>query len=282
MCYNIDMGKHKGFTFIEVALFMAVTAALFIAIALGMQNAIFRQRYDDSTQRFFEFMRSVYSDVSNPQSAGEGNSNYAIYGKLIVFGETVDMLGNAIDTADEQPIFTYDVVGRADGTYTISTGKAVQLLANLDVNVVFFNRNSWGTITGVNLASPEEFIVPWGARVENTDRTDVRKSILVVRHPRSGTISTLVYNDTIQVNQEVKIANAAYAVGASSTIGNLLKQYLSNGSFSDSTEVDFCINPYGPGEIGSIQRRNVRILSNARNASSVEMTDMDGDDNRCV
>lgn len=276
------MGKHKGFTFIEVALFMAVTAALFIAIALGMQNAIFRQRYDDSTQRFFEFMRSVYSKVSNPQSSGDGSSNYAIYGKLVVFGETTDMLGNAVPS-DEQPIFTYDVVGRADGTLTISTGKAAQLLASLDANVVRFNRNSAGSITGVVLASPEEFSVPWAARIENPDRTDVKKSILVVRHPRSGTINTLVYDGVIQANQEVKAANEAYSSGGTSTIGNLLKQYLSDGSFnSDYGDINFCVNPYGPGEAGSIQRRNIRILNNARNASSVEMIDMDGSDNKCV
>lgn len=261
---------------------MAVTAALFIGIALGMNNSIFRQRYDDATQRFFEFMRSIYSQVSNPQSPGEGNSNYAIYGKLVVFGETTDMQGNAIDTTESQPIFTYDVIGRADGTTAISTGKTAYLLEKLDANVVFFNYNSSNRITGVSLVSPEKYELNWGVRVENRDGTNVKKSILVVRHPRSGTISTLVYDGTIEVNKEANAANEAYGRGGTSSIANLLTQYLRNGSFNDSTEVDFCIDPYGPGESGSMLRRNIRILKNARNASSVEMTEMDGGDNRCA
>ena len=276
------MSKRKGFTFIEVSLFLAVTAALFIGIALGMQNSIFRQRYDDSVQSFFEFMRSIYSQVSNPQSPGEGDSGYAMYGKLIVFGENTDMLGNAINTAEEQPIFVYDVVGRADGTYTISTGRAAQLLANLGANVVFLNKNASGRVTSASLVSPEKIDVKWGARIENRDGSLAERSIMVIRHPRSGTISTLVRSGAIQVNREVKLANEAYASGRTSSIENLLIQYLNDNSFNDAEVVDFCVNPYGPDENGSIPRTNIRVLSNARNASSIELIESDSSDNRCL
>ncbi|MBO7657561.1 type II secretion system protein, partial [Candidatus Saccharibacteria bacterium] len=127
------MGKRKGFTLIEVSLFLAVTAALFLGVALGVQNSIYQQRRNDSVQNFLEFMRSIYSKVSNPQSQGEGNSDEAIYGKLVVFGKTKDLSGNSIPN-NESPVFTYDVIGRADRN--IGNDSVVKLLKDLDANVI--------------------------------------------------------------------------------------------------------------------------------------------------
>ena len=52
--------KKKGFTLIEVALFLAITGMLFIGIAAGVQNSIYQQKINDSVQGFAEFLRSVY------------------------------------------------------------------------------------------------------------------------------------------------------------------------------------------------------------------------------
>ena len=77
----------RGFTLIEVSLFLAITAAVFVAIAVGTQNSIFQQRYNDAVQNFAEFLRTAYSQVSNVQSEGTGRTDTAIYGKLVVFGD---------------------------------------------------------------------------------------------------------------------------------------------------------------------------------------------------
>ena len=68
------MSKKHGFTIIEVSLFLAITALLFVGITVGTQNSINQQRYADSVNSFADFLRNVYSQVSNPQSAGKGNS----------------------------------------------------------------------------------------------------------------------------------------------------------------------------------------------------------------
>ncbi len=276
LCYNIDMSKRKGFTFIEISLFLAVTAALFIGVGLGVNNSIFQQQYNDTTQDFFEFLRSVYSKVSNPQSVGEGNSGYAIYGKLIVFGESVDLLGNAVP-ANEQQFFTYDVVGSATST---GTGDIKSLLKGLGVNVVFLGRNAGNKITGINLASPEKYVPHWGAAIETTGRQAIKRSILVVRHPRSGTINTLVYNDAVEVNKIVRDASASCMYQTScTTVTDLLTSKIDSFNVS---EMDFCVNPYGLNIRGGEPRRDVRILENARNASSVQLIDLEGSDNRCL
>ena len=102
----------RGFTLIEVSLFLAITGLLFIGITVGVQNSIYQQRYNDTVQNFMEFLRGVYSEVTNVQSSTNGNSNKAFYGKLISFGEKYDLDGNS----NKEKIFVYDVIGDADGS----------------------------------------------------------------------------------------------------------------------------------------------------------------------
>lgn len=278
------MSKRKGFTFIEIALFLAVTAALFIGIALGVQNSIFRERYNDATQNFFEFMRSVYSKVSNPQSPGEGNSNIAIYGKLIVFGEDYDMDGTKIDDPDYHPIFMYDVLGDVVSSKDVGTGTVLELLANLNANVVRTTTGFNGVITGIQLATPEKYEMRWQTELQQINKSLFKGSILVVRHPRSGTINTFVLDDVIPVNYQRKQADDAYKAGGTYlSINNLLKDYLTKtiDPKFEIDEVNFCVSPYGPGESGTTPRTNIRLLKNARNASSVEMIERDSGDNPC-
>lgn len=285
MWYNIDMSKRKGFTFIEIALFLAVTAALFIGIALGTQNSIFQQRYNDAVQNFSEFMRTIYSKVSNPQSSGHGNSEIAIYGKLVVFGEEYDMNGEKINELDGRPVFVYDVVGKVAGSKETPSGNVLETLAGLEANVVREVTGYGGAVTGWELASPEKYEMRWQTELQEIDKSPFVGSILVVRHPRSGTINTLVMEGVaIPVNYERRQADdAAKAGGAYPPIKNLLKDYLvrtTEPKFG-ADEVNFCISPYGPGESGTTPRQNIRLLKNARNASSVEMIEQDGGDNKC-
>ena len=77
----------RGFTLVEVSLFLAITAAIFVGIAVGTQNSIFQQRYNDAVQSFAEFLRTVYSQVTNVQNESAGRSDKAIYGKLVKFNE---------------------------------------------------------------------------------------------------------------------------------------------------------------------------------------------------
>ena len=279
------MGKRKGFTLIEIMLFLAVTAALFIGVAMSMQGAIFQQRYNDSTQNFLEFMRSIYSKVSNPQSVGAGNSEEAIYGKLVVFGEGTDLNGEGIDWLNEgAPIFTYDVVGDAETIASgLGTGDIRTMLKRLNINVIRFARNDEDDITSVTLASPEKYDPRWGAAIDSTAGSVFAGSILVVRHPRSGTINTLFYNGTIEVN--LNLASAAKGDITYDSLQGLITDHLNSGVEANDFKfapVNFCVNPEGVNASVNVPKQNIRIVSNARNASGVELIDLDGDDNACV
>ena len=96
----------KGFTLIEISIFLAVTGLLFAMVTIGVQNSIYQQRYNDTVQSFADFLRNIYSGVENVQSLGDGRHDVAIYGKMVSFGQTMDLEGNAVESG--QPIFVYD------------------------------------------------------------------------------------------------------------------------------------------------------------------------------
>ena len=271
----------RGFTLVEVSLFLAISGLLLIGIIAGTQNSITAQRFRDSVQNYMEFLRSVYSEVSNPQSPGNGRSDYAIYGKLVTFGQTTASNGAAIPSS-EQRIYVYDVIGQSD---SIGTGAVTAALVAANANVIVENKDSSGNTTGVSLAgNVREYIPTWGAAIDDagkTNGTPYKGSILIVRHPRSGTISTLVYsgNDgVIQVNELVKNANSSKNF---TNVRNMLKNKLKVVNGFKAGQIDFCVNPNGVGTAADV-RRNIRLLSNARNASGVELVNQDDADNKCL
>lgn len=277
--------KHKkfGFTLIEVALFLAVTGALFVAILVGTQNSIWQQRYNDATQSFANFVRNVYAEVSNPQSLGDGRSNLAIYGRLITFGESVGLDGQEIPNNDQR-FFVYDVVGDASSSAEgASSGPVAEVLKNRNANVVIEQQNAAGTPEFTPAGITTGYSPIWGSVIETTSDSlnDIYKgSILVVRHPGSGTIMTLKSSTVIEVNLTLGEFDAGMV--NAQKVRDLLKTVLDssgdNGFKAEQT--DFCLNPYGLGETGAL-RRDIRILKNAHNASGVEIIDLDSDDNKC-
>ena len=265
----------RGFTLIEISFFLALTGVLFVSIIVGTQNSLWQQKYNDSVQSFTNFLRDVYAQVSNPQGIGDGRSDRAIYGKLIVFGQEYDFKGERIPN-DEQRFFIYDVVGDAD---TVGTGSVIETFKAINVNVVI-EEVTGGTITNASIAGLANSYMPtWGAVIEKTNinpgsDNNYKGSILVVRHPRSGVINTLFSDIIIPVNETIRSARLGNNYNG---IRTLLTSKLDSFGVG---EINFCVNPYGMGQTGSF-RRNVRIIKNARNSSSVEIINQDSPENRC-
>ena len=264
-----------GFTLIEVSLFLAITGALFVSIIVGTQNSIWQQKYNDSVQNFTNFIRNAYAQVSNPQGIGDGRSDQAIYGKLIVFGQEYDLKGEKIPSG-EQRIFIYDVVGDAS---SVGTGSVIETFKALRINVVVEEVNG-GTTTNVSPAGLADSYVPtWASVIEKPRVTagadnNFKGSILIVRHPRSGIINTLFADRIIKVNEEVRNARLSGNYSGTRTLLTSKLDFFSVG------QIDLCVNPYGMGEMGTF-RRNIRIVKNARNSSGVEIIDQDASDNYC-
>ena len=275
----------RGFTLVEVALFLAVTGALFVGVTVGVQNSIFQQRYNDAVQNFAEFLRGVYAETMNVQSLGNGMTERAIYGKLVTFGEHTDLAGCPVNgssgTAGEDcnndrnknAVFVYDVI--ADVVSGDESGSGIGLLKNLGVNVVRVDKEN-NKLQPVGIV--EDYTPKWGARIESDNSYDIFKGmVLIMRHPSTGTVYTYVMNgDPLDINAEIQKPVAAGKLDErSEEIGNMLREKLE--SFSQK-EVNFCINPNAGEEYR--QRRDVMIMSHSRNSSGV-MVDA-SEDNECV
>ena len=271
--------KTKGFTLIEVALFLAITGAIFIGVIAGTQNSIWQQRTNDTVQGFAEFLRGVYSSVSNPQGedSQSGKSGQAIYGRLLVFGEDrkLNNESNTTDSPDyQQLIYVYTVIGDADVKDT-GNGGLTSLLEAIHANVLVRKNNT------VDYAGIVESYIPrWAAQIEPIDGSRPFKgSVLIVRHPVTGVIKTLYSNNVVEVN---KAKNEPASEGSSTAdnvlSGSVLREFSESGN--NDKGIDFCINPYGFGEEYN-NRYDVRIVKNANNASGVEVVDRDSADNVC-
>jgi hypothetical protein len=252
----------RGFTLVEVALFLAVTGLLFVGVVLGIQNSLFQQKYNDSVQGFAEFLRSIYSQTANTENtfqddgSARGQSDLAIFGKLVTFGESMNFEGK--DNVDKT-IFSYTVVGEIDNSF--GSGNVLEELKRLNASV-FVEENGRVGLAGI----AEQYFPMWGASIETTDGwkyKDFVGALLVVRHPRSGTVFTYVLEgETVEVN--MALANGMAA--------NPLTAYLSSeGTHSKFSvkDVDFCVDP--EGNVKQSLRRNVRIIRGARSASGVEL-----------
>ena len=252
----------RGFTLVEVSLFLAITAAIFVSIAVGTQNSIFQQRYNDAVQNFAEFLRSMYSQVTNVQSEGYGRSEYAIYGKLVNFEE--DENGN-------NKITTYNVIGDV-AEDDLDNGNVLDRLKKLNADVVL-NKGVGEDIEYKPVGFVEDYRPRWASQIQTTKGWDEKYEVftgalLIVRHPSSGTVYTYSSNEPIKdVDGYIRGLNSGLSV--ENQLLTKIESDNESDKFSSANDVDFCVNPNGAEQ--STLRRDVRIVANARNATGVEI-----------
>lgn len=247
----------RGFTLVEVALFLAISGLLFFGVTLGVQNSIYQQRKSDSVQSFMEFLRGVYGDVTDVQNAAvEGRSDQAIYGRLVVFGESKDLAGN---DNNDGAVYVYTVIGKVRTTETDST--VLGLLKKLGATVT----EETGGVSTKLAGFAESYTPRWAAQIEpacngsNCQYTQLKGMLLIIRHPVSGKIFTYFANGVAEINGGAKFDIGAYNF--------------------EQKQVDFCLN--ADAGVQNAARSDIRIVENAKNASGIELIDENGGDNRC-
>lgn len=302
------MKKGKlGFTLIEVAIFLAVTGALFVSVAVGVRQSIYQQRQNDAVQGFVEFLRGAYAGVTNVQSTSTGMSKKAIYGKLITFGESTNLNG---DNTDGNEIFMYTVVGDIqkndgsnEGALSLLAGGNDGLLNKLKLNVFQEITSSNGSKGWGYAGITESYTPKWSAEIQPPCGDDVslsrcgaesnepiKASILIVRHPVTGTIYTLYAKSTIEVNAMMKQLRENPSGNSNPfdfRMGANEYSYLDGGNnrmddgraFKTSQQIDFCINT--TGEINVTNRPDVRIERDARNSSAINVFAADTEGYQC-
>ena len=246
---------HNGFTIIEVTLFLAITALLFLGVTFGVQSSVFRQRFNDSVQNFSEFLRNIYAETMNVQNADSGRSKQAIFGKLVTFGEEYN--------------FTGDKVNGEEAFVGGGGGGILKALSDANADVIIKEEGKVARLAGI----VESYKPKWSARIQPACNAadclnPIKATLLIVRHPRSGTVYTYVMkNSAIPINAKMKTP---------ATVNSILKSYLTESNFKPDP-IDFCVNPMGGVQYGS--RADVRIKGNSRNSSGIEIINDVGDNN---
>lgn len=268
----------KGFTLIEVGLFLAISGLLVAAIVAGSFSSIARNRYMDSVENFADYLKGVYSSINNPSFSGtiynnDGRSNQSVYGKLLVFGS------NYSDKDHPTRVYSYDVIGKTMNSATSSkylTARPIDLIRDSDItasNIFIFKDDDFYA------QSVDYYDAQWGAEIEDEEKEYQSSALLIVRSPASGRIFTyFAHIDWATYNSPKYVLEEYESINAKNYLATLLNAETGFG-FSE-TDVDFCIDSEDVVYAGN-RRANVRIRMGASNASAVEIIREDSENNRC-
>ena len=268
------MKNRRGFTLIEVSLFLALSGFLMMGLIAGSNISISRQRYNDAVNSFSEFLRTVYSDVLNvsndkiPSSDGvngedAGRTQTAVYGKFVVIGDS--------DNTPAGTVYVYDVIGGIKRTADIEHTSILDILRE-DVHANIAPEGSSEPYRKTT------FTIPWEAEIQETSASGekLKALILIVRSPLSGTIHTYsLDSNSGTITNLLGYEDALEGSMARSKFSDLLNQVAG----TESREVHMCIDS---ADRHSLARRDVKILPFASNSSAVKLSEQDNtEDNKC-
>lgn len=291
----------KGFTVIEVTLFIAVSAFLFVGIAATASLNVSRQRYSNAVNDYVEFLKNLYSQVENVQNYhdpndyhigctissgatnqsfstsndttnGNGRSNCAVYGKIAVFNQKPSSNSNSTNE-----IMVYDIIGDiVDNKHPLVANIGDTIDALRAVHAEYLSCDNVNGSYMLNYAGNTSFYLPsWSSRIEIIARNHnyFSGALLIVRSPIDGTIHTYILdlndgtNDRITdvVSSRRTYASCSAALGAAKTGHADLAEYLTNNNAQRyrfrAEEVNFCVNSDDIFAYSGL-RRNVRINLN--------------------
>lgn len=226
------MSNKKGFTLIEVVLFLALSGALVASLIAGTSRSISQKRYNDTVDNFVDYLQGLYSDVNYVQGVGTtgGHSNKAIYGKAII-------------SNDGKTFEEYTVLGSAIG-----------------------NSSKLDALDALNEYSPElatddvlksTYHLSWGGTAAEANGKKI--AILIITHPKTGMKSTYLHvADTNLTKDNILISSSGTTKFNSNFTSNDIKFCLSSEDESAA------------GYVGG-KHKLIKIHKGANNASGVEI-----------
>lgn len=277
LMYNISMGivlkeEQKGFTIIEVMLFLALSGFLLAGILVGTGSSIANQRYKDAVQDAADALRKAYSFVSDTQigvrdgsesackyltssidtvstaEAGRGRSSCAVYGAVVTINkdsiQTTTLIGKDYHdmligqdhsgggTIDDNA--AYEIINDAGAT-------DIQILQALQANNLarHCSSNSETDCTTAVAGGSSTQKLKWGAIFKQpnaNDKTsqDLAITLLIFRSPRDGSIRTLVMDDVIKDDLDNPVDYAHIAADADPSRLGVYRYLKSQSGVTDS------------------------------------------------
>lgn len=232
--------EQKGFTIIEVMLFLALTGFLLAGILVGAGSSIANQRYKDAVQDAADVLRKAYSFVADTQietrdgkesacnftelkdgeEIGRGRTSCSVYGAVVTINgatiQTTTLLGKdlhdimlAKDNAGQggdcdNPENDSDyckVINNIDTTdVAVLNALKVNNLVQVDGNRTFVAGNSSTQKLKWGAFFKKAFVKKEEGTEERTDE-EAQLTLLIYRSPRDGSIRTMVMDDIIRTSK---------------------------------------------------------------------------------
>ncbi|HSW81232.1 MAG TPA: hypothetical protein VLG40_02440 [Candidatus Saccharimonas sp.] len=201
--------RQRGFTVIEISLFLAFTGMLFLIAIIGTGNTLRTVRFGDSGHSLQAFVQRQYDDIINGLNSRLGNENCSagvvtnganqtpgtsdclLIGRLLVF------------VPNSATVTQYDVIGTEPANLDYTQSDA-QLISAYHPQVV----------TASQVAT---FDIPWGAYVMGTKRLSDSQAVtglLLIRSPKSSRVVSYTYKAGSPVANDISsIVNNSANIG---------------------------------------------------------------------
>jgi type II secretory pathway pseudopilin PulG len=205
---------------------------------------------------------------------GRGRSDCVIYGKLVILGQGEYSTPSIPGSGNE--VITYDVIG-TDMTADL---RKLDNLTNRNSLIVTVPALLDGTCNMGDASLVDRYRLGWQAQVSTTDAipTALQAAILIIRSPITGTVHTLIAEDSDHefVN---RVGNNMYFDGTTcsySTGENSLWELIgrANNPLSLDTSIDMCISSEDTYAVEG-RRRMITIKADGRNGTAVELLPAD-------
>lgn len=249
----------KGFTLIEVTIFLAISAALVMGIIISTSSVVDKQEFSGAVRNFSDLIQTMYSEVNNPKNSkaeyGGRSLDEAIYGKLVTIGEK----------GSDGAIYSYMVVGKSNDQKGSTVEDVMELLETVKIDV----RNE----DGVLYEAATESIV-WDVDVQNIEGGQFKGAILIVRSPASGVIYTYVLDANNDENKMINIMKDEIGLNTIRDGKKILNEF-------EKKEISFCVSPKENDMYGG-SRYELRLTHFTHDPAGVILYPLDNADNRCL
>lgn len=233
----------KGFTLIEVILFLAITGLMLTGVLIGVSGVVNTQRYDETVESVFDYMQGQYNLVDNVRNNRPANLDCSSTQPAVQNmsannprGTTeCTIVGRLLASTNGRDITSSPVYAR-EPVATVTATNETDLLNALGIAKLDASLNQ----------DEEEYAVPWQAQIYTNPLLPSASNefaILILRLPTNGLTRTYV---------------------ADSVPGTLSTMW----DPPSASDINLCINQQG---LTTNPARGVRVVQGASNSNGVRL-----------
>lgn len=310
---NRQESTKKGFTIIEVVLFLGISSLLSVGLMVGWTVNINRQRYNDTVNTFKSNIQKVFSEVENIENgrtekykcnvetgsvtinqdgatgANRGASDCVSLGKMITFGACEPGSCAGITTpAYSSKYTTRDVIGLDIDTSSACGGTS----CTNDIDAFRATQFVVSSSEGNDVENEQTFTLEWsGAQKARTDNTNNKFTgsilngpnglklantiygLLILRSPMDGTVRTFA------IPLDVNNPDSSIYTNKESQKYFREKAMGINTLMDNNKKIDFCVSPGGINSKGGADISGFginKVIRIGNSSASVEIATTDG------